>query len=78
MAEELGFEQGFRQGRAVDGDHRVLLPAAAGVNQAGDNFLADTAFAGDEHFGVAAGGVLELSPDGLQRGTFADERNRLA
>ena len=49
VAEELGLEQGFREGAAVDGDERPFLPwKCKGVQPLCDLFLAGAGLAGDE------------------------------
>ena len=52
MAEELGLEQRVGNARAVDRDERAVAALALLVNQPGDDFLADAAFAGDENLCV--------------------------
>ena len=42
VAEELGFEQGFRQSGAVDGDELRTTPETGFVDQSGDDLLAGT------------------------------------
>ena len=60
VAKELGLEQRLGQRRAVDGDERRTAPHARRVDQAGDDLFAGTAFAGDENFRVATGGVVDF------------------
>ena len=53
VAEQLGFEQRFRDGRAVDANERLLGPVRARVHIARQHFLAGARFAGDQNRGVA-------------------------
>jgi len=54
MAEQLGFKQRFRQAGAIDRHERCIASLARLMDQARDNFFPDTAFAGDQNFGIAA------------------------
>src|SRR6185295_940068 len=47
--EELGFEQRFHEGGAVDGDERALPAPAEIVNLTGDELLADPALPFQEY-----------------------------
>ena len=60
VSEQLGLEQGIGHAGAVDADQRRVTPRAALVNDARDDFLADAAFAGDQHLGIAARGAVSL------------------
>ena len=55
MAEKLGFQQIFRQGRAVHGDQRLVRAGAALMQGAGHQLLAGAGFAGDQHSGFSRG-----------------------
>ena len=63
VAEQLGLEQRFGERRAIDGDERGSLALAVGVDQMGDDFLADPAFTGDQDLGIASRRVLDLGAD---------------
>jgi cytoskeletal protein CcmA (bactofilin family) len=54
VAEQLRFEQGFRQSGAVDEDERLLRPRALRMNHARHDFLSGAALAFDQHGDVAA------------------------
>ena len=58
-AEQLGFQQRFDDGRAIDGDERSAPPGAQLVNLAGDQFFAAAALALDQHRDVGAGDPLD-------------------
>ena len=60
VAEQLRFEQRVGNAGAVDGDERRRATAAAMVDQARDDLLADAALAGDQHLGVRAGGMFDF------------------
>ena len=47
-AEEFAFDEGRREGGAVDGEERLLGAEAVGVEHVGDQFLAGAGFAFDE------------------------------
>ena len=53
MAEELAFDETFRNGRAVDLDQGGAHPLGQPVDLRGDKLLAGAAFPGDQHRGVA-------------------------
>ena len=59
VAEELGFNQGFRNGAAGDSDKGLIGATAEIVNGAGDQFLAGSAFARDQHGGVEIGDAAD-------------------
>ena len=60
MPEQLGLEQRFGHPAAIDGDQRPAAPRAALVNQPREQFLADTALAGDQHLAVAGSDLLRF------------------
>ena len=64
MAEQLAFEEVFRDGGAVDGHEGLLVATAVVVDGAGDDLLAGAAFPRDEHGGVGVGDL----PDELEHG----------
>ncbi|MNH29188.1 hypothetical protein D3C79_894030 [compost metagenome] len=57
VAENLAFEQVFRQAATVQRHERLALAAAEVVQAAGDQFLAGTGFAFDQHVGRGIGDV---------------------
>ena len=69
VTEQLGLEQRVGKSRAVDRDERPASPRAAVVNQTRDDFLADAALAGDQHFGVTARRVIDFFFDAANRCT---------
>ena len=72
VAEEFAFQQIFRNGTAVDGDHFLLPPRAVFVHRLGDEFLAGAAFAGDQNRRVRAGDAADEFENFLQRAGNAD------
>ena len=75
VAEQLRFEERIGEAGAIDGDERGAAAVAALVNESGDDFLADAAFAGDQHLGVGARGMLDFLFDRADGGTDADHRD---
>ena len=59
VAEQLGLDQLFGDGRAVDLDQGVGVPLAGPVESARDQLLAGAALAGDEHGGRGRRGALD-------------------
>ena len=55
MAEQLAFQQGFRQGRTVDGHERPGALLGGGVDGPGHLLLAGAGLALDEHRRIGAG-----------------------
>src|SRR5262249_54240073 len=55
MAEELRFDEGLRQSRAVHDDERSLGTPARTVDGASEQFLPRAALAGQEHSGLLRG-----------------------
>ena len=49
VTEEFAFDQGRRNGAAVDGDEGPLFTSTVVVNAPGDQFLAGTGLPGDQH-----------------------------
>ena len=60
VAEQFRFEQRFGKAGAIDGTKGRLRARAAALNRAGDDFLADAALTGDEHFGVGPGDAIDF------------------
>src|SRR5690606_31088960 len=67
VSKELAFEQVFGDRAAVDGDEGARLAAAALVQGARDELLADAALAGDEHRRLVIGNLRDGAEDGLHR-----------
>ena len=76
VAEDLAFDEGFRDGGAVDGDKGLVLAGRKLVDGAGDQLLAGAAFAGDEDRGGAGGDQLDEAEDLLHLGRGADQASR--
>ena len=60
MAEELALHEAFGDGRAVQGDERLVAARTALVNGAGDELLARPALTHDAHVGVAPRDLVDL------------------
>ena len=73
VAEQLRLEQRLRDAGAVDRHERLPGAAGVGVDELGDEVLADAALAGDQHLGVAGGHPLGEAADRLDRGAPADD-----
>ena len=78
VAEELGFEQRFRDRRAVDGHERPVGARAEHVQRPREQFLARPAFAFEEHGGVGRRRALKGHDHVLQLGVLADDLRRAA
>ena len=76
MAEELAFEQFGRKSGAVHLDERPLAARRARVDGAGHQFLADAAFAPDEHGDVAVGNLIDDRGNRLHFRAVAPEQER--
>src|SRR6056297_2290190 len=72
-AEQLRLDQRVGNGRAVDGDERFRRAWAVVVDGVGDQFLADTALADDQHREVIAGQQYDLLEQRLHGRTLADQ-----
>jgi hypothetical protein len=73
VAEKLGFEKLFGDRTAVDCDEHFFSPSAVVVESAGDQFLAGSAFAGDEDGTVGVGNLLDEFKYLSQRLATADD-----
>ena len=61
VAEQLALQQRLGNGRAIDGDERLVGAVAVLVDGAGDQFLAGAGLAADEHgAGLAATRPISL------------------
>ena len=69
MAEQLGFDQLLRNGRAVDADHLLGSPFAGAVDGPGRDLLAGPVFTGDEHPGLGGADLGDklAQPDNARR-----------
>ena len=74
VAEELRFEQRFREGAAVDRDERPRRAAAVGMQRTRHQFLAGAALALDHHRGHRVGQGLDLRDHGAHGFRFGDHR----
>ena len=73
VAEQFAFQQGFRDGRAIDGDERRVGAVAVLVNGAGDQFLAGAGFAANQHGDRLGGDAADFLVDGLHGAAVADD-----
>ena len=60
VAEQLAFQQALGQRRAIQADERPFAPRAGKMHRPGDQFLADAAFAANQHRGVRRRGAGDL------------------
>ncbi|MCY1435933.1 hypothetical protein D9M71_520440 [compost metagenome] len=74
MAKQLGLEQRFGDGRAVEGDEGLAGARAKIVQAAGHALLAATGFATNQHIDRQAGQVQHLSTQLLQALGHAQQR----
>jgi hypothetical protein len=58
VSEQLGFEQGLGDRRAIDRDERLAGPVRLQVDVAGQHLLAGAALAGDQHGSLGGGDLL--------------------
>ena len=73
VTEKLGFEHGFRQAGAVQPDEGSVLARRQIVNGAGEQLLAGTGFAAQQHGGVGARDDVDLIEHRANGGTCADD-----
>ena len=73
VAEQFALHQTGWQRGAVHLDERLVLALARGMDGAGDQFLARTGFAGDEHRGVGGSDAAHVVEHLHQGGTAADD-----
>ena len=78
VAEQLALEQLRRQRRAIHLHERLAAARRALVNRAGDELLADAAFAANQHGDVAVGDLIDDERHLLHRWTVAPADERLA
>ncbi len=63
----------FRHGAAIDRDEGLGAPFAGAVNGAGDQFLADAGFAGDQHRDGGHGRFLGHAQHAVHAGALGDD-----
>src|SRR5262245_30201874 len=73
VAEQLGFDQLFRQGGAVDLDELFFRAQRIEMEGVGDQLLTGARFADDQHVGVALGDAFDSLVDHLHRLRRADD-----
>ncbi len=73
VSEEFGFEEGFGDGGAIDGDEGGLGAVAVLVEGAGDEFLAGTGLATDEDIDGLCGDAADFLVDVAHGAALADE-----
>src|SRR6267142_3056705 len=73
MAEQFAFEKLLRDGRAIDGQERLLAAIAMMIDGAGDKFFAGAAFTGDQRGCIAACELADELEDLLHWFTAADD-----
>ena len=82
-AEELGFEQGFRNRRTVDDHKRPVAPGAGAVDEPGHEPLAGAGFALDEDRREAPASLLavqqpaQLLPDDIDGRVLTEQFGKL-
>ncbi len=72
VTEQLGFQQGFGQRTTIYADKRSVFSGAVEMDSFGDQFLADTGFAGNKHPGIGGGDFLYQIVDDLHFMIFTD------
>ena len=73
VAEQLRLHQSFRQRRAIHADESAIAPRALLVQRLSDEFLADAAFAANDHVGRRARHALDGIEDVAHRVRGADQ-----
>ena len=76
MSEQLAFQQGFGQGRAVDGHERSGRAKTPVVNSTGENLLASARFALQQHRRVLGGNSSRQLQHLLHRRAGADDTRK--
>ena len=77
VSEELGFEHGLGERRAVEPHEGLLATAGVVVNRGGDELLAGAALALDQHGRAAVGHLTDHLEQPLHRLVLADEVARV-
>ena len=78
VAEQLGFEQRFGDGGAVDGDERAVVARAERVKRAREQLLAGAALPFEQHRRVGGGGAVQRDRHLLELRVVADDLRRAA
>ena len=73
VAKKLAFQQGLRDGRAVDDHQRHLISPAVLINRACHQFLARARLAADEYGGVGCGDSADRLVELLHGRTLPDD-----
>ena len=76
VTEEFGFEEVFWEGGAVHFHQRAGGAGAPGVDDVGEDFFADAAFAGDEDAAFGGGNEGGVAEDGAHEGAGGDDGGR--
>ena len=76
VAEQLGLEQRLGNASAIDRDERGVRAKARGAYRPGNDLLANTALARDEHLGVGASDPVDLDLQFVDRGAGPNQINR--
>jgi hypothetical protein len=76
VAKELRLEQRVGHPRAIDHHERGAAAMTSLVHEASDNFLADTALAGDEHLRIGASRVIQFLLNAANRRARTDQLKR--
>ena len=74
MAKNFAFDQGFGNGRAIDGDERFVAPRTQIVDGARHQFLARAARTGDQHRGRARRHLLDQPENRLHFRRCTDQQ----
>ena len=73
VAEELGFEQRFGKGAAIDGDEGRFGASAVFVDGAGNEFFSRAAFSSNQHAAILRRDVFDQVENGAHIGAGADD-----
>ena len=73
VTEQFGFDDAFRQRRAIDLDEGVFGARRIFVNGAGEQLLAGAGLAAQQHGGVGLGRQFDARQQGLDRRAFAKD-----
>src|SRR5262245_9115646 len=76
VAEQFRFEKGFRNAAAIDGDERTSSARALVVNGTGNDFLAHSGLAEDQHLRATARGHVDASAQSDCRFAVAEQHRR--
>src|SRR5262249_2155627 len=72
VPEQFALQQALAEGAAVDADVRAVGTPAEAVDRAGDQLLAGTGFADEEHAGACGGDETGAAIDSPHGGAIAD------